>query len=180
VVHYTAALEKVEQERAVIQNKVSKAIPLQQEANKALEKIKPSDINELRGMRCMTDTGRLVFDALELVFSKPMVHTSPDTLTMLKMDTPFYRSSFEEHSVKLLQANTLALMIEFDKNTINDETLELLEPYFKLKTADNRLLFTPENAKKASAALAGMVTWIQGLVKYAELAKIVNPVVRSL
>jgi len=56
-------------------------------------------------------------------------------------------------------------------DNINAETIELLEPYLNLQTNDGISLFTPENAKKASMALAGLCSWITGIVEYCKVMK---------
>jgi len=83
-------------------------------------------------MRIPTDTGRLVLDALQLMLCGPMSKSAPGSLSMLKQETPFIKSSFEEHSSKLLQDNLLARLKNFDIKNVNEETLELLEPYFNV------------------------------------------------
>lgn len=44
------------------------AMPALEKAKKAVDSIKPADINELRGMRNATDTCKLIFDAVQLLF----------------------------------------------------------------------------------------------------------------
>ena len=63
----------------------------------------------------------------------PMSKSAPGSLIMLKQETPFIKSSFEEHSSKLLQDKNLIMrFISLDIKNINEETLELLEPYFNV------------------------------------------------
>jgi len=83
-------------------------------------------------MRIPTDTGRLVLDALQLMLCGPMSKSAPGSLSMLKQETPFIKNSFEEHTFKLLQDNLLARLKTFDIKNVNEETLELLEPYFNV------------------------------------------------
>ena len=52
----------------------------------------------------------------------------------------------------------------------NEETLELLEPYFNLRSkCGKHVLLTPEHAKMASMALAGITGWMQGIVECVEI-----------
>lgn len=48
---------------------------------------------------------------------------------------------------------------EKEKDNINEETIELLEPYLTLKNGKGEELFAPQVAKIASAALGGLCIW---------------------
>jgi len=69
---------------------------------------------------------------------------------------------------------------EFEKDNINEETIELLEPYLTLKSPKGEDLFVGEVAKKASAALAGLCTWAGAMSDYHKASKIVKPKLRLL
>jgi len=67
-----------------------------------------------------------------------------------------------------------------DKDNINEETIELLEPYINLCTPDGREVFTGPVAKKSSAALEGMCVWAAAMSDYHKQSKIVKPKLRLL
>ena len=68
--------------------------------------------------------------------------------------------SYEPYTKKtLLSSNFLSDLLKFENNTINGETVELLEPYFNLKTKLEQTIYTPEVAAKTSAALSGILSW---------------------
>lgn len=67
-----------------------------------------------------------------------------------------------------------------DKDFINEETIELLEPYLTLKTPKGEELFTGPVAKKASAALEGLCVWAAAMSDYHKASKIVKPKLRLL
>ena len=54
---------------------------------------------------------------------------------------------------------------KFEKDKINDETCELLEPYLSLHG------FKPEQARNASKAAGGLCIWIGALKEYHEASK---------
>jgi dynein heavy chain len=91
----------------------------------------------------------------------------PRDYNMIKAVTPFIQDSYDDHTSRKLQGPLLKQLIDFsdnEKDNINEETIELLEPYLTVKTPpkdgkDGEKLFTPENAAKASAALRGLCTW---------------------
>jgi len=67
-----------------------------------------------------------------------------------------------------------------DKDNINEETIELLEPYLELKQADGNQAFSPDIAKSASNALKGMCIWAAAMSDYHKQSKIVKPKLKQL
>merc|ERR1719171_2827396 len=62
----------------------------------------------------------------------------------------------------------------FDKDAINDETVELLYPYMAAPD------MTPDDAKKVALALAGLCTWARAMTLYVDIAKVVKPKMEAL
>ena len=67
-----------------------------------------------------------------------------------------------------------------DKDNINEETIEFLEPYLNLKTGKGETLFDGPVAKKASNALEGLCVWSAAMSDYHKASKIVKPKLRLL
>jgi len=171
----------IEKEQA--DKELAAAMPALEKAKKAVESIKPADINELRGMRTPTDTTKLIFDVVQLLFQDPMLPCEPGAFNMLKVETKFVKSSYEEHCSKKLQGPLLKQLFDFsdnEKDFINEETIELLEPYLELKTEAGVKLFDGPVAKKASAALEGLCIWSGAMSDYHKASKIVKPKLRLL
>jgi len=83
----------IEKEQA--DKELAEALPALERAKKAVESIKPGDINELRGMRQATATTEFVFDAVQLLFQDQLLPVSPMELKMIKEDTPFIQTSYD-------------------------------------------------------------------------------------
>jgi len=97
---------------------------------------------------------------------------------MLKQETEFVANSYEAFTKFKLQGPLLKQLYDFsenEKDNINEETIELLEPYLLLKAPNGAALFEPDVAKKASAALAGLCTWAAAMSDYHKASKIVKP-----
>ena len=112
-----------------------------------------------------------------------MIPVEKGTYTMLKKETVFIKSSYDEYCSKKLQGPLLAQLLSFsnnDKDFINEETIELLEPYLTLKTEAGEPLFEGEVAKKASNALMGLCVWAGAMSDYHKASKIVKPKLRLL
>merc|ERR1719181_1610199 len=65
-------------------------------------------------------------------------------------------------------------LYKFNKDAINDETIELLFPY---TTAED---MTYADAKKASGNVAGLCIWVNSMVLYTAIAKEVKPKMAAL
>jgi dynein heavy chain len=59
-----------------------------------------------------------------------------------------------------------------NKDSINDETIELLQPYLTLRTPNDREVFVGPVAKMASAALQGLCVWAAAMSEYQKESKI--------
>lgn len=178
-----AQKESITIEKEQANKDLAAALPALEKAKKAVESIKPADINELRVTRTPTDTTRLIFDTVQILFQDPMCPVEPKSYVMLKTDTPFIKDSYEEYSGKKLQGPFLKQLIDFsndEKDNINEETIELLDPYLNVKTPAGVPLYKPEVAKKASAALEGLCTWAAAMSDYHIASKIVKPKLRLL
>jgi len=91
---------------------------------------------------------------------------------------PFIEDSYEAYAKKQLMGPFLVLLKNFsscEKDNINEETIELLEPYLTAKAPDGQELFAPKVAKNASAALEGLCIWCAAMSDYHKQSKIVKP-----
>lgn len=153
-------------------------------AEAAVDSIKPGDINELKGMRQAVDTTRLILDTIHILFQRPLDPVKPKQMNILKQECPFVNDSFDNHTKNTL-ASALFLKDLFDfsnneKDNINEETIELLEPYLLFTAPDGREIFTGPVAKKSSSALEGMCVWAAAMSDYHKQSKIVKPKLRLL
>ena len=68
----------------------------------------------------------------------------------------------------------LNALMNFPKEQITDETVELLQPYFQAPD------FNFESAKKASGNVAGLCNWAEAMCTYHDVAKVVEPKIATL
>jgi len=178
-----AQKESITQERDVAEQELAAAMPALEKAKKAVDSIKQADIVELKQMRTPTDTAKLILDVVQMLFQDTMDPVEPGQYNMLKTQTDFIKSSYENHAGKKFQGPLLKQLNDFsndEKDFINEETIELLEPYLTLKTPDGRALFEGDVAAKASNALKGLCVWSGAMSDYHKASKIVKPKLRLL
>jgi dynein heavy chain len=135
-------------------------------------------------MRNAVDTTRLILDTINLLFIKPLVPVTQKSLNILKQEIPFLADSFDEFTkLTLINQNFLNNLMDFsqnEKDNINEETVELLEPYLTLRAPSGDEVFTGDVAAKASGALRGMAIWAAAMSDYYKASKIVKPKLRLL
>ena len=155
------------------------AIPYLRKAEAAVNSIKPADINELKGMRQAVDTTRLIMDTVHILFQRSIDQVKLKNLYILKQEIPFICDSYDNHTKNTLTSpNFLKDLFEFsekEKDNINEETVELLQPYIDLKTPKDEDVFVGAVAKKSSSALEGMCVWAAAMSDYYKQSKIVKP-----
>lgn len=175
---------QIMEEKEAADRDLAIALPYLKKAEAAVDSIKPGDIKELGGMNNAVDTTRLIMDTIHILFQRSLDPVKPRSLTMLKTEIPFINDSFDNHTKMTLKSSVfLKDLLDFsnnDKDNINEETIELLEPYITLCTPDGREVFTGPVAKKSSAALEGMCVWAAAMSDYHKQSKIVKPKLRLL
>ncbi|GMH89960.1 hypothetical protein TrVE_jg7050 [Triparma verrucosa] len=157
---------------------LAKAMPFVNEANAAIDSIKPSDINEIKQNKKPTHIIQLVFDCLLILFQAPLNPVKPTKLTIKGDEFPFMECSFKPHAQTLLsKSGFLGDLQEFGrtgKDEMNDETVEFITCYIELEK------FTPAFAKSASSAAEGLCTYARAMKFYHEASKIVKPKLEAL
>ena len=177
--------DKIEIDKADAQKDLALALPSLEKAKKAVDSIQQKDITDISKILKARDTVRIIFDTVQILFMGPLVAVAPKEMELMRRQVPFIADSYDEHVRKLLTGPLLKQLTEFsinDKDAINDETIELLEPYINFSTDEDppMPLFTPEVAGQTSKALVGLCTWAAAMSDYTKNSKIVKPKMKML
>jgi len=160
-------------------------LPYLKKAEDAVKSIKQADITEIRAIKRPKDIVKIIFDCVNILFQQPLDPVAPKMVEVSKAEHPFIADSFENHAVKNMTGPLLANLLYFssnEKDQINEETIELLEPYLSLSDSrdPDKKLFDPEVAKVTSNALWGLCTWAGAMSDYHKQSKIVKPKLHML
>jgi dynein heavy chain len=170
---------KIAVEKAEAEKDLAIAMPYLKKAIDAVDSIKPKDINEMKSARNPADTTKMILDAVHIIMQFPIMHVTSGQWTIAKQQVDFLKDSFDEYTKGTLTNAKFLKMLqdfsEFDKDNINDETCELLEPYLNLLLPDGRNAFDPVIAKKSNNALEGLCVWSAAMYDYHNQSKIVKP-----
>ena len=175
---------RIGEEKAAAEADLAKAQPFVDRANKAIESIKPKDIQEIKANKNPTDIIKMIFDCILILFKQPLDTVKPTTLSVKKEDLAYFETSFKFSGQKMLGGTTfLADLQEFGKtgkDLMNEETVEFLFPYVDLSLEQNGAYFTPEVAKKASSAAEGLCIFAAAMKDYFYASRVVKPKLEAL
>jgi dynein heavy chain len=144
---------------------LAEAIPIVNEALKALDTIKKQDIDLVKSMGKPPAGVMLAMQAVQVMLQmKPDKKNDPDTPGK-KID------DWWAPAVRLLNTGTLLTTLkEYDKDNIDPKVIEKIRKDFKTNEA-----FTPAQIAKASSAAEGLCKWVLAMESYDRVAKIVAP-----
>ncbi|GMH97336.1 hypothetical protein TrST_g8180 [Triparma strigata] len=174
--------ERIAGEKALAEEDLAKAQPFVDEAERAVNSIKPNDLNELKKLGKPGDIIKLIFDCVALLKMEKMVRIEQSEVVLgigkEKQTIPFFKDSFKIQQTGMLSdskfLNSIFFFSKYEKDYINDETIEFLLPYLELEG------FNPLVARNASKAAEGLCTWARAMKYYHEASKIVKPKLEAL
>eukprot|EP00163_Fabomonas_tropica_P031142 TRINITY_DN730_c0_g2_i1.p1 TRINITY_DN730_c0_g2~~TRINITY_DN730_c0_g2_i1.p1 ORF type:complete len:4569 (+),score=1602.08 TRINITY_DN730_c0_g2_i1:399-14105(+) len=163
----SAKADEINKNKEEAERDLEAAKPALEEAEQALLSIKPADISVLKKLASPAHLIRRVMDGVLILRGFPLLPAKVDT--DLAPDTLTYVPSWQLSQRMMNAGNFLNELLGFEKDNINAETVELLQPYFDMPD------FTYEAAKRVSGNVAGLCSWIKAMAVYYEIAKEVAP-----
>jgi len=190
--------DKINAEKAEAQVELDKALPFLHEAAAACDSITAKDIVELKANKNPVDIIKFTFEGLAILQCKPVVNTTVAEKAVNRVAATFISDSFDTFTKKdLMDINFLNKILEFatkEKDNLNDETCELLQPFLRCDEEVNpserifwsgpspwpHKILDPKLAGNASGAAAGLCKFVGAMVMYHGAAKIVKPKMDAL
>lgn len=149
---------------------VAAAKPALMQAEEALKAITAKDIQNLRALRNPPQLVKIIFDGILILKQQPIGSVEP----MDFKGKTVIKDSYPNALLMMSNSTFLSSSLNFERDEVSDETVELVQPYLPLEDWD------AEKARAASGNAAGLCTWVRSMCLYHELVKIVAPTIEAL
>ena len=156
-------VEEIEIEKSSAEEKLEAARPALEEAEEALNTIKPANIATVRKLGRPPHLIMRVMDCTLILFRSKMPPISADPTV------PCPKPSWAEALKVMASTNFLSQLLNFPKDTINDEMVELLEPYLTMED------YNMATAKRVCGDIAGLLCWTKAMAFFFGVNKEVLP-----
>ncbi|CAH1780130.1 unnamed protein product [Owenia fusiformis] len=164
-----AIVDSIEADKTVAEAKLEKARPALEEAEAALNTIKPADIATVRKLGKPPHLIMRIMDCCLILFGKNV--KKPVEIDYEKMST----TPAWSEALRLMSAgNFLQALLNFPKDMINEEMVELMEPY--LSSED----YNVDTARRVCGNVAGLCTWTMAMKTFFFINKEVLPLKANL
>jgi dynein heavy chain len=184
----------IAKERAVATRELEQAMPHVHQANKAAKSINKKELGLIQRMPRPPDLIKRIMDCVLILCMQPLERV---TLAEIKTDRTttqmFIGDSYETYAKNMMaQLSFVNTLVDFaaedekdatgavlqprmlSKDSINEETMELLEPYLMVPD------FTPERARVVSQALESLCKWVRAMASYHNASLMVGPKLEAL
>jgi len=161
-------VDSIKSEEAIANVKLAAAEPALKAAEDALNTIKAADIATVRKLGKPPHLIMRVMDTILILFGNRLNPCVKDPEK--ESPTPSWGESLKMMS----QSSFLGNLLNFNKDTITDEMIDMLEPYFRMED------FNYESAMKVSGSVAGLLSWAKAMASFYSVNKEVIPLKMNL
>ncbi|KAF4320280.1 hypothetical protein JM18_005063 [Phytophthora kernoviae] len=148
------------------QRDLDEALPALEAAVQCLNRLKKSDIDEVKALKNPPHGVKLTMEAACIIFGiKPTMKADPDKAGQKVKD-------YWESAQKTILGNAKKLMedmLKFDKDNIGNKIIQELDRYIEMEE------FSPAAVRKASVACEAICMWVRAMHTYHNVAKMVEP-----
>jgi dynein heavy chain len=162
--------DAVQADKDDTQKDLEAAQPALDAAIEALSSISTKDIQTLKKLGKPPELIKRIFDGVLILKQRPVVPWRMVVVGEKKVCENSYNTSLR----MMDERDFVESLLNFEKDAINEETVELLMPYLEMPD------FNFEAGKKASGNVAGLCSWIRAMCTYFDVSRFVKPKIEAL
>jgi dynein heavy chain, axonemal len=162
-----AIVDAIDKDKQSAEVKLAAAAPALAEAEAALQTIKPADIATVKKLGKPPHLIMRIMDCVLLLFNRKVDAVVQDP------EKPCATPSWKE-ALKTMNGPLLSELMSFNKDSINEETCELMAPLLEMED------YNFENAKKVCGQVSGLCSWTRAMAFFYTVNKEVLPLKRNL
>nr|XP_018669928.1 dynein heavy chain 5, axonemal-like isoform X1 [Ciona intestinalis]XP_026692815.1 dynein heavy chain 5, axonemal-like isoform X1 [Ciona intestinalis] len=160
--------DMINADKSVAEEKLIAAKPALAMAEAALQTIKPADIATVRKLGKPPHLIMRIMDCVLLLMRRKINKIEQDP------ERPCVKPSWAEALKLMNDSKFLTMLLEFPKDSITGEMVDLLEPYL------NQEDYTFESAKKVCGNVAGLLSWTEAMATFYAINREVLPLKANL
>ena len=161
--------EVIGEDKRLVEEDLLAAKPALDEAEAALSAITAKDIGMLKALKKPPELIKRLFECVLILFQEPLIVPAAEMVKRLQLEV-----SWAQSTIVMSRSSFLDDLYAFNKDAIQDETIELLYPFTSAEDMNYN------DAKKASGNVAGLCIWVNSMVLYTAIAKEVKPKMAAL
>jgi len=171
--------QQIEQEKAVANKELEAAMPFVLDAEKAARSVNKKDITVIQKLGKPPDLIKRIMDCVLILNIQPLEKISTCEIKTGKNEFQMFISdSYETYAKKfMVDPDFIKILLSFateEKDNINEETMEFLEPYLVVND------FNADRAKTVSSAAEGLCRWVRAMADYHRASLEVGPKLEQL
>ncbi|KAK5640655.1 hypothetical protein RI129_011466 [Pyrocoelia pectoralis] len=156
-------VSSIAEEKGFAEEKLEAAKPALEEAEAALNTIKPAHIATVRKLGRPPHLIMRIMDCVLILFQRKLLPVTAD----MAASSP--KPSWAD-SLKMMASTTFLLQLQnYPKDIINDEMIEFLQPYFEMED------YNMDTAKRVCGDVAGLLSWTKAMAFFHGVNKEVLP-----